>query len=61
MNREPTVQELDFYAKLQESWQEGFDDACMYYDRTINEMHRALHPDQSLSYTKCFESPCKDL
>ena len=61
MRREATVEELDLYSKLQKTWEEGFDFAVNYYDGIIDEMHRTLHPNQSLSYLKCFESPCKDL
>lgn len=46
---------------MEDIWNEGFDAASAFYDRAIDEMHRALHPDQSFSYRKCFESPCKDI
>jgi len=52
--------DLDEY-RLNEIWEQAFDYAFAFYDRAIDEMHRALHPDQSFSYLKCFESPCKDL
>ena len=46
---------------INDIWEAGFECATAFYDRAIDEMHRALHPNQSLSYLKCFESPCKDL
>lgn len=55
------VDDWQFQERLNKVWEEGFDHACAFYDRAINQMHRTLHPDQSLSYLKCFESPCKDL
>lgn len=47
--------------RLNEVWEEGFDAAIDFYDGALNEMHRALHPNESLWYTKCYQSPCKDL
>jgi len=55
------VDDWQIEQRLNETWEQGFDTACDFYDRAIDEMHRALHPNQSLSYKKCFESPCKDL
>jgi hypothetical protein len=54
------MMDLDEY-RFNEIWEDAFDFATDFYDRAINEMHRVLHPDQSLWYTKCFESPCKNL
>lgn len=48
-------------SRINEIWEEGFDAAIYYYDGIINEMHRALHPDESLWYTKCYQAPCKNL
>jgi len=61
MNREADIEELELYAKFQQAWDEGFEFAVDYYDGIIDEMHRAVHPDQAFSYKKCFESPCKDI
>lgn len=61
MGREITVEKLELYAKLQETWEEGFDFAIDYYDGIIDALHRAAHPNESFSYKKCYQAPCKDI